>query len=44
MEQPIPHLPKPDENMPPDHLLLAPGRAMRTHFFLNSGTVFFRSF
>lgn len=38
MEQPIPHLPKPDENMPPDHLLLAPGRAMRTHFFLNSGS------
>lgn len=38
MEQPIPHLPKPDENMPHDHLLLAPGRAMRTHFFLNPGS------
>ena len=38
MEQPIPHLPKPDENMPHDHLLLAPGRAMRTHYFLNPGS------
>lgn len=38
MEQPIPHLPKPSENMPPDHLLFVPDRAMRTHFFLNSGS------
>ncbi len=37
MEQPIPHLPKPSENMPPDHLLFVPDRAMRTHYFLNPG-------
>lgn len=38
MEQPIPHLPKPSENMPPDHLLFVPDRAMRTHYFLNPGS------
>ncbi|UKI30990.1 MAG: hypothetical protein L6W00_24535 [Lentisphaeria bacterium] len=38
MEQPIPHLPKPDENMPPDHLLLAPRPGDADTLFLNSGS------